>query len=361
LNPTSDARSTSLDILRIFAAAWVMTFHWAGNGGFYPLLVHKYATNWLPTGFTAIGHYGFLGVDVFFMLSGAVIAHTALSSSWHSFSQRRFLRLAPSYVLATVLALVVVPLAVAGINRWVSLVSLTGIHFYIGGYNIVGTAWTLAIEVQFYAYVALWVWMKKSLNEHQIAVGAYWLLLASVVAPHLNQDWITWTSLSPWGTYFALGALISVSGSKQAFRAHAIGIIVAASAAGITLYNRISQQWPGINPRTAVLVALAVLLACGAVLTWSSFRASRLASRTLKAGHWTRPITTLSLMTYPFYLFHEVIGMSLIAILVTWGCPPSSAFFVILAAVILASWLSVKWYDPISRRILRRLLGWGAR
>lgn len=70
-------RSIGLDIIRIFAAFWVVSFHWTGRGGFSPGLDYSLDLAFWPNWFEAFAAPGFLGVDIFFILSGTVIAASA--------------------------------------------------------------------------------------------------------------------------------------------------------------------------------------------------------------------------------------------------------------------------------------------
>jgi len=125
---------------------------------------------------------GFLGVDVFFALSGFLIT-SILLQEWHGggirlgkFYARRFLRLAP--------ALVVFVLVVFGVNRWLSpgifgpiapgwaaaamlyvsnLVIAYGREYPLGPFSI---CWSLAQEEQFYL---LWPLVLRSLLRRGVS------------------------------------------------------------------------------------------------------------------------------------------------------------------------------------------------
>ncbi len=123
--------------------------------------------------------WGYLGVPIFFVLSGFVIAHSlfARQFSWAGFKTfmvRRFLRIAPAYwaSIALTIALDFISSAVRG-DAFVlpSLLSL-GSHLLflqdiLHQAAISPVYWTLAIEMQFYAlfYALLWLnqrWQAQS-------------------------------------------------------------------------------------------------------------------------------------------------------------------------------------------------------
>lgn len=127
-----------LDGLRAIAALAVVAFHskLPGLGG------------------------GFLGVDVFFVLSGFLTASIALSGKYDfsTFMLRRFWRLWP--LLFFVGTIVIITLVLLGED--IGLEELFGVLFLsnilgalFGLQGVLGHTWTLASEMQFYAVVAI--------------------------------------------------------------------------------------------------------------------------------------------------------------------------------------------------------------
>ncbi len=110
-----------------------------------------------------------MGVDLFFVLSGFLITGILVQSKGTSFRryighfyQRRVLRILPPYLLA----LVVTSLA------WKSRLILDHWYYYIGGMNLLAVRgipqmgnlplWSLAVEEQFYA---VWPWLYRRLKR----------------------------------------------------------------------------------------------------------------------------------------------------------------------------------------------------
>ena len=186
-------RIQGLDALRAFAAITVVAFHTR-----------------LP-GLSG----GFLGVDVFFVISGYLTASIALSGkqSFVEFMCRRFLRLWPLMILATA--------AIAG--TWVAVTGETpnglvaGALFFLDA-EIANTGpqgpmthfWTLGVEMKFYLLVAL---------------------MAAVLKPRL----FLWTML----TAFVVVTLARIMNSDHwlagfyGFAFHTSGLFLGAAAAVI--------------------------------------------------------------------------------------------------------------------------------
>jgi peptidoglycan/LPS O-acetylase OafA/YrhL len=150
-----------LDALRGIAALWVVLYH-AEAGGHLGALT-AYFPSWLTLVLFRSGH---LGVAVFFVLSGFVIAHSLRNTkidfaSSQNFMMRRFLRLSPPYYVAIVLVLITNILSSSIKGETLLLLNQP---FFIGrllahlGYvqNLLGFTgfdsvyWTLSLEMQFY-------------------------------------------------------------------------------------------------------------------------------------------------------------------------------------------------------------------
>lgn len=165
---------TSIDALRGFAALAVVLFHLGGGG--LPKLNSPLTTQMTSWGWT--------GVEVFFVISGFVIPFVMLKGDYRwkdggQFLARRLIRIWPPSVILIALTV----LQYAAINHlgqgdpqgWTKL-SVAGIAanlFYVvpfTGQNwLNGVLWTLAVEFQFYLFLALafplltahraWLWV----------------------------------------------------------------------------------------------------------------------------------------------------------------------------------------------------------
>ncbi len=138
-------RRPSLDLLRSLAIALVFLFH-------YQLLAG-------PAWLHALGQYGWAGVDLFFVLSGYLIASQLVAPlaqgqrpSVSSFYRRRAFRILPAYL--TVLAIYfVVPAFAEGTTiapLWKFLTFTQNLGLDFRNQRSFSNAWSLCIEEQFY-------------------------------------------------------------------------------------------------------------------------------------------------------------------------------------------------------------------
>jgi len=105
--------------------------------------------------------YGFMGVDVFFFISGVVITRSAVGRHPRDFVVARFARLAPAYLLILGATIVVDILASDPRLTFESALSSLTFSEYVTGTESGGLlildSWTLWVEIQFYLLIALFL------------------------------------------------------------------------------------------------------------------------------------------------------------------------------------------------------------
>ncbi|MCA7893165.1 acyltransferase family protein [Burkholderia cepacia] len=147
------SRIPELDLLRFIAAISVVFFHYAFRG---------YAGDDLTTmhypALEPIAQYGFLGVHLFFMISGFVILMTAGDGSIKRFIASRASRLLPAFWVCCTITFFVT-LAIGG-DRFVAtwpqyLVNMVTLGGGFGADPIDGAYWSLGAELRFYRLVGI--------------------------------------------------------------------------------------------------------------------------------------------------------------------------------------------------------------
>lgn len=341
-------RNLPLDLLRIFAALWVMTFHWSGRGGFFPLLTTKPDLNMVPSSLQTFSSWGFLGVDIFFILSGAVIAKSALNNSWNVFARARFLRLFPVYFMASAVAIVVIPISTSRIFSVNDLFSLSGLQFWIGGPTPLGTAWTLPIEISFYGLVALAIWLATRHGHFKLdnlkTFLDTWMLLYIVSIP-MGFAPLQFLLVPTFAPYFILGAIAINISSFMELKENALRLIVALVMSVKVIFLRIETD---IHLQNKFFMSIFIVVVCTLIIVLSSTFESKVKNTQL--GNFTG---TLALMTYPIYLLHEQIGLSLISVLLRMNNSVVISYLVSLATIFFTSWLLVRFIEPKIKTLLK--------
>lgn len=152
-------RQPTVDVLRGLAALSVSWFHFTnGNQAFL-------ADGWLK----ASGAYGWLGVEVFFVISGFIIPLSldrgAYSlADYGTFVLKRIIRLDPPYLAAIAIILLLGWLSaqLPGFGGQPPDVSVTQVALHLGYINVFfgypwlsPVFWTLALELQYYLAIGL--------------------------------------------------------------------------------------------------------------------------------------------------------------------------------------------------------------
>lgn len=152
----------SIDILRGLAAIGVVCFHFSCS--FLPTIKGNYLT--------PIFQYGYIGVQVFFIISGFIIPYVLYSSNYQLknysvFLSRRFMRIAPPAYVVMLMTILVHYLAILYLGREIRG-SFPGIDiktilanflfvvpFVKDVYYYVDVFWTLTFEFEFYILIGL--------------------------------------------------------------------------------------------------------------------------------------------------------------------------------------------------------------
>ncbi|WP_077374578.1 acyltransferase family protein [Mesorhizobium prunaredense] len=132
----------SLQILRFVAALMVVYVHAAQTA-----MAATGSNGLLPHDFQVAGR---AGVDIFFVISGVIIAKTAPGLTWQAFAWRRFRRIVPLYLLLSIPYAIIASKAgfgwrdaVATVFLWPATDQMTA--------PALPSAWTLCFEMLFYA------------------------------------------------------------------------------------------------------------------------------------------------------------------------------------------------------------------
>jgi peptidoglycan/LPS O-acetylase OafA/YrhL len=144
---SADSRNGLLDLLRFTAALTVAVYHFLYRGA--------QEGNYLEFSFAAAGisvSLGYLGVNLFFMISGFVIIWSATGRDWYGFSVGRLARLYPAHVVAMTITFLTMlwwaqPPYTTDVFEW--LANLTMLAPMFGSDFMDGAYWSIVIEIIF--------------------------------------------------------------------------------------------------------------------------------------------------------------------------------------------------------------------
>lgn len=333
-------RYVLLDLMRIFAAYWVLVHHWTATDGFMIHLKQKYTIPDLPIILEEVLAGGYLGVDIFFILSGIVISKSAIHRNWVDFSQSRFIRLFPAYFVITLLSIAVAPITMLDHPPISQLVmSLTGLQWFYGYPTIVGPAWTLFFEIRFYIMIAIMIAIFRDIDIRTMKnIAIVWGIFL-ILTPNLNSQQMNFLVMPDYGVYFCFGIILGITSSTKEFKKNLPLIIFGFSIAWVRLQARYNGNH-FIFERESVS-ALILLV----VVYISMHQKDVFFVRGETMHKWVRNI---ALATYPLYLVHEPLGMPLVAWMTNAGVPVILSLF---TATIIVTIFSVFCAVVLERKI----------
>ena len=202
-----------LDYGRFFAATIVVFYHYTFNGivnGKISSIAH------VPL-VVAFSKYGYLGVELFFMISGYVIFYSAKNRSASQFAVSRAVRLYPAYWFSVIFTSLFAwhwGGHLMSVSLLQMLANLTMFQSYLDIGHVDGVYWTLVYEVAFYAavFLILLFGLQKSLNT----IFVFWPVLMSVALVLNLQDL---PFLGGYFYYFSAGALFAMLKERPCWRA----------------------------------------------------------------------------------------------------------------------------------------------
>ena len=347
-------RFKTIDGLRGIAALAVVVFHLHG--------ATKVAFgDWLPSlldRFFAAGHYG---VDIFFVISGFVIAFSIRSAAptWGfvgRFALRRSIRLDPPYWTAIALELAVQALALRLGFSEQPLPSLAAVaaHFLylqnlLGLGNVVDVFWTLCFEIQFYLALITFFVLHRQLADRLGARTAQTLAIAVLGASFVYS----------LAGRFGLGGL-HVHPGFAAIRWYQFLL-------GALVWWTVDRKvgWAAL-PLAWALVATTVLGVGASAWELLPIAVSALifaAHRHDGMSSWlsSRPLQFLGAISYSLYVFHATIGWRFIRLVgVVAGEKPSVlvpvvAFTTGIALCIAFAWLAWRAIEGPSLTFSKRV------
>lgn len=325
--PPASPRIQVLDYLRFAAAASVMAFHYFYQGIANERIVGVESYS----GFAGIAQYGYLGVELFFLISGYVIFHSSRGRSARQFVVSRALRLLPAFWSAMLLTAVVT-------LRWgdasglrVStdqvLVNLTMVPSLFGVEPVDGVYWTLLREVQFYVMVLVFMMLGQ---RHRLAVLLPWWALGMLVISLVQPGYGMLAYLGGYFALFAGGALISEIHHSGTTVMRLVGLIACMVVALRFSTRTAAYVSTHTDAHLSPVVISVVLIA---------FFASMLALDLDRVRTIVLPgAAVLGALTYPVYLLHANLGYIALSKL-TGQAPLWLTYSLVIAGVLALSYL----------------------
>lgn len=348
----------AVDLLRFACALLVLGYHFGVAYWTAPSPHGETIMASAPWHFggTPLARVGWIGVELFLVVSGLVIARSALDLRWTQFLWKRTLRLVPAAWICATITLAV--LAASGrfglpmlIDEW-----WRSIRFWPDGTQIDACYWTLGIETSFYLLMAFAVGHCGHARRIEAiamglgaASGAFWLWwLWAGASPNLPlRNTTMMLSLLPHGCFFAIGVVIAGLARDGLTWRRGAALALLMPVVAIELTAHATERVEAIHVAPSVPLAGLIFL-CGIALLIAAPRLQPLLARWIAPG----VARTIGLMTYPLYLLHQDVGAVLLTASARAGVPPRLAAGLSAATIMTTAWLIALWLEPALRGLL---------
>jgi peptidoglycan/LPS O-acetylase OafA/YrhL len=290
-----------------------------------------------------ISQFGFMGVQLFFIISGFVILQTLEKQSrFSSFLIARFKRIFPSLWISLILIFLIVnylnqpflaPIAFSSMIPSLTLVEPVFINYLFGTQFqwVTGVLWSLFVEIQFYILAGT---IYFSLRKYAFLIKLFSITLLIEIIKFLirvfqiNAD-VNLSSIFPLNGYlwwFLAGSGFYKLWSHKSTKFAQFTVIMS------FLFNLASLNFTGRNFHFNFTLTFLT------ILFYSLFCLLVVWPKTLKLFR-NSGVVLLGGLSYEFYLIHEAIGVSLLSEFSHIKSFEGNLLFSILALVLTASGL----------------------
>jgi len=343
-------RVPALDLLRLIAALAVVVFHYAYRGA----AADGFTKVSLPA-LEPIAKYGWFGVELFFVISGFVIAWSALGRTAVEFGIARAARLWPAFVTCTTLTFAATyffgaPVFGTSLAQWAA--NLTMLAPAFGQPFMDGSYWSIVFEIIFYGWMALFIalgWFPRRVDE--IVLG--WLSIALANEALLHSKILHHLFVTGYAGFFSAGILLAeIARGRRGWQAP---FLIAVSAAVASSEALVGGRWTAdhystfIDPRVMIALTLLTIALVAA------------ASRVRRIPLPGTLVIALGGLTYPLYLLHQHVGF--IAFNRLGGHVPAGILVPATIIVMIGAALGISRYvEPRGRKLVNvaayAILGW---
>jgi len=338
-------RFHELDLLRFVAAFAVVLFHYGFRG-----YASDHLTDMPYPSLVPVAKYGYLGVDLFFLISGFVILMTASGGSARHFIASRAARLYPAFWACCTLTFLAT--LVAGGGRFTATlrqyaVNMTMMNGFIGIPSVDGVYWSLFVEMRFYLLVFA-ILLAGKMSRIQEILGL-WLVLVLIFSKWPIPG-VGALLIRDYAPYFIAGAMLFVIHAEGA---SFYGLFVVAVSYLLAVHGALENA-AQMSARFHTPFDRAEVAAILTVSFLVLFLVATGRTRRLSSARWV----SLGALTYPLYLIHQNVGFMLMNL----SYPrfnPHVDMAGTLGAVLLAAYLvHAKVEKPFSGRFRARLERW---
>src|SRR5579859_2790832 len=269
------SRIAELDLLRFIAALSVVLYHYG-----HPVDLGSLAQ---------VTEFGFLGVPLFFMISGFVILWTATKKNAVEFVVSR---LYPTFWVCVLLTAATLYATDQRVTAAQVLANLTMVPDLLRYPKLNDVYWTLLVEIKFYGLVWVLLMARQLLHIRRWLAGWLGLSILAAVFPH----YLHLVALDQYSVYFIAGCyLYLIRTQKPSARL----ILPLAVCAALSVYNAVGIQTTFTHDESLRAQGWVSMIVAGEYLAFLGVALRQWSLPPAAVWGW------LGAMTYPLYLVHS--------------------------------------------------------
>jgi peptidoglycan/LPS O-acetylase OafA/YrhL len=339
-------RLPALDLLRFIAAAMVVLFHYTFRGA----IDGAYTTAAFPE-LDGLTRYGYLGVNLFFIISGFVILLTVDAGGGRPahFVASRISRLFPAFWVAVTLTFVITVVADAAfqVSFRDYLSNLGMFPSWLGSPYVDGVYWTLETELYFYLLVTGYLLFLRRRVRIEWLLVAWLLVILPLVPNELGPTRFRALTMADTGPFFVAGCIF-YRVWREGWTPSRIGILLLSWLYALVITTKgTSNVETNFEAAVSPLVASLVVTMAFAVFIGFTLRPSL-----FRIGG--RRASLLGALTYPLYLIHQNVGY----LVINAAEPIGGRWFALGVAIVTSLTIAYLIHRLVERPFNPRLRRW---
>lgn len=251
--------------------------------------------------------YGYLGVDLFFIISGFVILMTARNSNLIDFGISRVSRLYPAYWVGIILTSVTI-LYFGGerfqITPFQVMANLTMLNGFFEIPYVDGVYWSLLVELKFYIIIAFVLLFNKIKHIKTVSYILMGIAILQLILPFgespLPLKLLYYFTFPRWSSYFIAGMFFFLIKSEKKTGYYMIPVAICYLISlkyAFLKADAYNDAYNGIFSYLTVAVLISIFYVFMFLIS-----IDRLSFLNKKL------FLSLGMLTYPLYLIHQNIG-----------------------------------------------------
>lgn len=314
-------------------------------------------------------NFGWVGVEIFFVISGFVIAFSGENATPFAFFRSRIVRLGPAVWICAPITLLATLLVGFSPDNEMYRGFRHSIAFLPWEPWIDSSYWTLGIEISFYAAVLILIKFSKFERIKQLAMvvglisSLFWIVKAAIQVEALSIfmptfQWMLKSRVSKLllihhGMFFGLGVFLWLDLIKKHEMKNSFWIILFSIGGCMQIVANAevarTQMYSGCS---AVIPCMLFMLSVALIIASVSFnkRLHALPSNIVNL------IKVAGMLTYPLYLLHQVVGCAIMGWMVKHGADRWTALGTATFMIFFITWIVATQAEPWLQSLTKYLL-----